>query len=322
MLEQLTAGGSASDWSSLNTGLPGLAACAFRCGRPGEALGPKAGPGQYEVLFCAEGEVRIDLWDGRTVRAAEREILLLSGDARIERARLSGGQLRGVLVAGTEEAVREGMARLCALLGSPTPDLRRARALLRACGGCAAVGKIVWSEAVFAGLEELPFNAGGGYGVFKAAELLFLLCGGQLPLAGEKPRARYDLYQLEKVRQVRDYLCGHLGEPITIETLARRFHLSPTLLKTCFRQVHGQPLHKYLLECRLRQAAKLLSVSRLPVAQVAEQVGYRSTSQFGAAFKRRYRLSPLQYRFAAREKSDSDKSLPEMAKNVGGNMIF
>ena len=100
---------------------------------------------------------------------------------------------------------------------------------------------------------------------------------------------------------------AHLSEPMTIAQLAARFHTSPTALKDCFRQLYGRPLHQYLLECRVQKAAALLREGRLPVTEVAAAVGYTSASQFGVAFKRRFHLTPSQFRRLSREKKNQNR---------------
>lgn len=44
------------------------------------------------------------------------------------------------------------------------------------------------------------------------------------------------------------------------------------------------------------QAAKLIGGTATPIAEVAEAVGFRSTFHFSASFRRRYELSPRDYR--------------------------
>ena len=106
------------------------------------------------------------------------------------------------------------------------------------------------------------------------------------------------------MRQVRDHMLAHLADPLTISQLAARFHISPTALKDCFRQAYGRPLHQYLLEHRVRRAAELLSESGLSIVEIASAVGYNSASQFGVAFKRRYQLTPSQFRRMAHSQKE------------------
>ena len=56
------------------------------------------------------------------------------------------------------------------------------------------------------------------------------------------------------------------------------------------------PPYQYLIRLRMRVAAKLLlSADRMPVKQIAEQVGYRNALNFSTEFKKVFGLSPRQY---------------------------
>lgn len=51
-----------------------------------------------------------------------------------------------------------------------------------------------------------------------------------------------------------------------------------------------------LLQTRMARAAILLGEARLPVGQIAEQVGYQSEAAFNRVFKRYYGVAPGAYR--------------------------
>lgn len=102
--------------------------------------------------------------------------------------------------------------------------------------------------------------------------------------------------QVDIVRRVRRFLLDHMDSRLTIERLAEEFRISPTYLKETFRRVSGQPIHRYLQDCRLTRAARLLSTTNDSVLSIAVSVGYSGTSRFNAAFKERYGVSPRQFR--------------------------
>ena len=54
----------------------------------------------------------------------------------------------------------------------------------------------------------------------------------------------------------------------------------------------------------VRRAAELLSESGLSIVEIASAVGYNSASQFGVAFKRRYQLTPSQFRRMAHSQKE------------------
>ena len=288
--------------------MEGVRVCGFDCALPDPPAVPGQGALHFEVLFCLSGGLRLERTDGCTLHLREGEILLVSDDVSVHRLSFPHGRLGGELVMVDAAAARDSLARLCALLGGLQLDTAQIRALMQAHGGCAVLRNAAWADAVFAALRTLPPAERARYCVLKAAELLYLLCSDS-SLLPTPPAPHYrDRYQLEIARQVQEYMAAHLSEPLTIAQLAARFHISPTALKECFRQLYGRPLHQYLLECRVQKAAALLREGRLPVTEVAAAVGYTSASQFGVAFKRRFHLTPSQYRRLAREEKIQNRA--------------
>ena len=85
--------------------------------------------------------------------------------------------------------------------------------------------------------------------------------------------------------------------PLTISALSRRGPcLSTTTFKEGFRRLYGLPVHTWLRQRRMERAAELLRDSSLSVLEVAQSVGYGSASQFSAAFRRQYGMTPAMYR--------------------------
>ena len=108
--------------------------------------------------------------------------------------------------------------------------------------------------------------------------------------------------QIAVIRQVHDALVQHLDARVTIDELARRFHMNPTTLKEVFRAVYGNSLAAHVREHRMERAASLLRETDLSILEIAHQVGYDSQSKFTAAFKSCYRMLPKDYR---KEKSSA-----------------
>ena len=88
----------------------------------------------------------------------------------------------------------------------------------------------------------------------------------------------------------------HLDEPLTISALSRRACLSATAFKSGFRRLYSLPVHTWLRQRRMEKAAELLRGSSLSVLEVAMAVGYGSASQFTAAFRLQYGVTPAAYR--------------------------
>lgn len=102
--------------------------------------------------------------------------------------------------------------------------------------------------------------------------------------------------QVNKIKQVHDYMKDNLSSRFTIEELAKKFAMNSTTLKTVFKDVYGTSIAAHIKEHRMEKAAQLLQETELNINQIASEVGYESQSKFSAAFKDYFSLSPLDYR--------------------------
>lgn len=98
------------------------------------------------------------------------------------------------------------------------------------------------------------------------------------------------------VYEIQGYIQRHYNERITLELLTKRFGISRAHLERLFAAELSTAPMKYLTEIRLSRAAALLRSTNLPVADVAESVGYNSTSGFINSFKIKYGCTPMKYR--------------------------
>lgn len=80
------------------------------------------------------------------------------------------------------------------------------------------------------------------------------------------------------------------------EELSQLVHLSTTKLTRGFSSFYGMPIHQYIIEQRLTQAAQLLLEGDRNVSEIAAIVGYGKPSNLAAAFKKRYGVAPKNYR--------------------------
>ncbi len=92
------------------------------------------------------------------------------------------------------------------------------------------------------------------------------------------------------------------AHPWTVAELARRVGLSRSALADRFRSRVGRSLIRYLTAWRMELAAQLLAGSERSVAEVADQVGYRSEAALNRAFKRHVGQPPAAWRRAQAER--------------------
>ncbi len=102
--------------------------------------------------------------------------------------------------------------------------------------------------------------------------------------------------QLKQIYRARELLIEHLENPPTLEELARTVGMNRKKLSDTFHTLYGQPVFEWLREYRLFEARGLLRDSALPVSEIALAVGYGNNANFSTAFKKRFGMTPKQYR--------------------------
>ena len=99
-----------------------------------------------------------------------------------------------------------------------------------------------------------------------------------------------------KLKQVQDYIEEHLAEEIVIEDMAALIPMSQFHFARAFKAATGESPHKYLTQRRIERAKVLLSVTKLPVVEVAYRVGFSNPSHFTAHLRKVTGVTPKDYR--------------------------
>ncbi len=111
-----------------------------------------------------------------------------------------------------------------------------------------------------------------------------------------KPALQDEPLDALKLNQLKEFIEEHLSEDLSIANMAAVVHMSPFHFARAFKAATGQPPHRYVTQRRMEQAKILLSVTRLPVAEVANRVGFSNQSHFSAQFRRATGTTPKGYR--------------------------
>ncbi|WP_187775767.1 AraC family transcriptional regulator [Luteimonas suaedae] len=91
----------------------------------------------------------------------------------------------------------------------------------------------------------------------------------------------------------------HIDRPWTVAQLASAAALSRSSFFERFTQTVGVAPMEYLLAWRMQIARQLLRQGELRASEIAERVGYGSSSAFSVAFRRHVGLAPSAYRKGA-----------------------
>lgn len=95
-----------------------------------------------------------------------------------------------------------------------------------------------------------------------------------------------------------EWMQAHLTEPLTLEDIAQRAHLSVRTLSRRFRSQTGLTPLAWLTAARLRLARSLLETTDHSVEQTAAAAGLGSAANFRARFAAELGTTPTAYRRA------------------------
>lgn len=101
---------------------------------------------------------------------------------------------------------------------------------------------------------------------------------------------------LQPIRHALSIIRRCYRQPISLHEIADRVYLSPAYFSQLFHKTVGVSFSAYLTDYRLQMASRYLSNNTLLLKEIAPLCGFPSFTNFSAAFKKRYGVSPAAYR--------------------------
>jgi AraC family transcriptional regulator len=102
------------------------------------------------------------------------------------------------------------------------------------------------------------------------------------------------------LRRVREYVAAHLARGIRLQHLASVAGLSPYHFARAFKISTGLSPNSFVLHCRIAEAKRLLSASRLPIGEIARRTGFNGPGQLSTRFRAMTGTTPSAYRQLSR----------------------
>lgn len=150
-------------------------------------------------------------------------------------------------------------------------------------------------DHIFSELYNVPQDIKEYYYKIKMLELLLFL-GGLETNNSKNEKPYFFKSQTEKVKAIHKLITSDLQKHYTLEDLSKKFSISLTGMKNCFKTIYGLPIYSYIKKYKMNRAATLLKTTKISIAEIANGVGYESPSKFSAAFKKEMDMLPLEYR--------------------------
>ena len=100
----------------------------------------------------------------------------------------------------------------------------------------------------------------------------------------------------DEFSKIAEFLNDHIDEPITVETVTKKFAINRNKLNDIFMKQASMTCHDYLLNIRLDLAKVMLTNTELPINEISSRVGYPDANYFAKLFKNVTGRTPSQYR--------------------------
>lgn len=99
------------------------------------------------------------------------------------------------------------------------------------------------------------------------------------------------------VEKAKEYVMCHFHESdITIDKVCMYLHISSTYFSSIFKRETKTTFINYLTQTRMDKARQLLRTTNMKSFEIAAKVGYSEPNYFSYCFKKKYGISPSEYR--------------------------
>ncbi len=116
-----------------------------------------------------------------------------------------------------------------------------------------------------------------------------------ITIYGEK-KANSSTNNIDKLKSVIKYVEMNYQQRISIDDVAFVAGFSESYFMRFFKETMGQSFVTFLNDYRLTMASRLLLLTEDNILVVAEEVGFDNLSHFNRCFKKKYGMTPREYR--------------------------
>ncbi len=99
----------------------------------------------------------------------------------------------------------------------------------------------------------------------------------------------------ERLNEIMNYIQEHYLT-VTLDDLAEKLHLSKPYLSKYIKEKSGNTFGEIVKNVRMKKARTLLKNTSMTVENIADNVGYQNVEHFNRLFKKKYGMTPVQFR--------------------------
>ena len=137
--------------------------------------------------------------------------------------------------------------------------------------------------------------------------LIHLIRGGKRPdcVSPAIPGGNNDT-----LSHIMSYLETNTHNKLSIKLICQEFSISPTALKKLFSSSLGTGVMSYFLDCKIREAKRMIADKDKNYSQIAQILGFSSVHYFSRIFKLKTGMSPTEY----------ERSVKSMLEQAGASI--
>lgn len=103
-----------------------------------------------------------------------------------------------------------------------------------------------------------------------------------------------------KINLILDYIHTNFDKEITNISLGKMMNYHPHYVNSLMKEYMGTTIHSYLTDYRMNEALKLLINTDFSIEIISQKVGYKNPTHFWTNFKKKFNMSPSEYRKTSR----------------------
>ena len=132
---------------------------------------------------------------------------------------------------------------------------------------------------------------------------LWLMMLRNIDLLPTHPGSRHSRQSQFRLKQMLSFIRRNYMEHITLDDVARSALVSKSECLRVFRSRFEMTPIQYLIQCRLELACHLLRSSSCSIKEISARCGFDDAGYFGRAFRKKYGMTPLNYRRLGEEQA-------------------
>ena len=99
-----------------------------------------------------------------------------------------------------------------------------------------------------------------------------------------------------QIYDVQKHLDQHFNESLSLQDICRDFHISPSYLSRCFKEVTGYSPKQYIMLHRMSYAHNLILTTDHSILEIAHKSGFGDINNFIRHFRSQYKMTPTHAR--------------------------